>query len=258
MIRSLKVLEGFATKLPAIGKKTFEFQKGINILFGPNACGKTTIINLVGAYSGTKAGWSKFIDPFYAKEEYPGVFKTLAPGDCRAEAEWDGSPTFLMSPKTGDPLGSTLDESQDGLMSMDMIVGEMMFKASSGQSRIMRLNKLADVLKAVPDLKKRPGNYESVNSSWQAAMDKFVSYVKKLPRDGPATLLLDEVDQSVSIPVQKAFWLQGVPNLAKKFQLIIATHCPFALAHRDSGGLVEMESGYVDASMSAIKALVNA
>jgi len=257
MIHTVTVKEGFPVKLPAIGTKTFKFVKGLNVLFGPNGCGKTTLLNIAGAYSGTEAGWSRFNEPSYSnKSPYPETFSEKAPGAAKAKVEWDGSASFLMSPKTGDPRGSSIDDSQDGLMDFGMVVSEMMAKVSSGQSRIIRINKLVDVLKQVPDLSKKPSNYENVNDTWQKAMDKFVKYVKTLPREGPPTVLLDEVDVSLSIPLQKVFWLESMVNLAKKFQVIVATHCPFALVHRHADGFVEMERGYVEASVQAVDSLL--
>jgi len=257
MIHSVTVMNGFPVQLPGIGRKTFEFQKGINILFGPNGCGKTTLINILGAYSGTRAGWSTFVDPLYSTDhEYPEAFSKNAPAQVKAQVGWDGTASFLMSPKTGSPGGATLDDSQDGLMDFGMIVGEMMAKVSSGQERIIRLNRLADVLKNIPDLTKKPKNHSSVNDLWQRAMDKFVKYVKSRTLDGPSTLLLDEVDQSMSIPLQKDFWMIAVPNIAKRFQVIAATHCPFALAHRESKGFIEMDPGYTDSCMKAVKSLL--
>lgn len=259
MIHSITVKEGFPLELPAIGKKSFKFTKGLNVLFGPNGCGKTTLLNIAGAYSGTEAGWSRFSEPSYSKKApYPEAFSEKAPGKVKAKVEWDGTASFLMSPKTGDPAGGQIDDSQDGLMDFGMVVGEMMAKVSSGQSRIIRINKLQEVLKKIPDLTRKPSNYEHVNETWQEAMDKFGKYVKTLPREGPPTVLLDEVDVSLSIPLQKMFWLQAMPNLAKKFQVVIATHCPFALAHRKMEGFVELEPGYVAASMQAVETFLGA
>lgn len=259
MIHSVTVKEGFPLELPAIGKKTFKFQKGLNVLFGPNGCGKTTLLNIAGAYSGTEAGWSRFCEPSFSKKApYPEAFGEKGPGKVKAKVDWDGTASFLMSPKTGNPLGASIDDSQDGLMDFGMIVGEIAAKISSGQSRIVRINKLEQVLKQVPDLTKKPSNYEHVNITWQEAMDAFVKYVKTLPREGPPTVLLDEVDISLSIPLQKMFWLNVMPNVSKKFQVIVATHCPFALAHRNTPAFIEMEPGYVHASMQAVESFLGA
>lgn len=255
MIHSLKVLDGFPLKLEGVGKRTFEFKPGLNILFGPNGCGKTTLIRILGAYSATQAGWSRYVAPslFRGAEDYPEILAKNTPGGCKAEVAWDGTASFLMSPQTGDFPGSAIGDSEDGLMSTELLVGEMMLKASSGQSRIMRVKRLLEMAKSVPDLTKRPENYDNVNDVWQKAMDRFVAYVKELPRKGAATLLLDEIDQSMSIPLQLQFW-ELMEKISKTFQVVIATHSLFALKYHEK--MMEFVPGYVNESVEALRILL--
>jgi predicted AAA+ superfamily ATPase len=107
MITKAEVLSGFAAKLPAFGK-SYEFGPGLNVLFGPNGCGKTTMVGILGAYSGTQAGWSRFLDPPFGEAKdtrFPKRFKQISPGKCEANVHWDGTANFLMSPETGTPFG---------------------------------------------------------------------------------------------------------------------------------------------------------
>lgn len=261
MISKARIRSGYATKLPAVKGRTFKFEPGLNILFGPNGCGKTTVLKVVGAYSGTAGGWSRFLDPDILRHEkdakrLPEDFARLAPGGCEATVEWDGTASFLMSPETGAPAFGALDDSQDGLMGMTDVVAELIGKPSEGQSRLIRLNRFLDVRKAVPDLTKLPERHKHVNSTWQRYMEEFAAYTGSLSRSGPATVLLDEVDRSLSIPNQEVLWSKILPKLAETSQVIAATHCPFALLHPSA--IVEMADGYVDScarSLQAIKTL---
>lgn len=249
MIYKAKILDGYAAKMPAF-EKAYEFKPRLNILFGPNACGKTTLIKILGAYSATAAGWSRFLDPTPggaiqgSKEGFPERFRRLSPGGCKAEVEWDGTASFLMSPETGKAFTGCFEDSQDGLMSAHDLISETVCKPSEGQSRIMRLLNLFKNAKSIPDLTKISDNLKHVNDVWQESMKAFAKYAKKLPRKGPPTLLLDEVDRSLSIPNHVALWLDILPKMAEKFQIIIATQCESALAHKDS--LIEMAPGYIE------------
>jgi len=261
VITKAKVTKGFATKLPSFDKE-FKFQKGLNILFGPNACGKTTLLNILGAYCSTKSGWSRYIEPSFNDRgdkfvEYPKRCATIAPGrdenKCEAKVEWDGTATFFTSAETSDAVSHVLEGTPDGLLDLGQIVGEIVNKPSLGQKRIYRLNMLLTHSKEVPDLTAIPPEYNGYNDLWQKAMNKFIEYVKTLPRTGPSTILLDEPDRSLSIPMQVALWRDIMPKLAEKFQVIVATHCPAALSFKDA--LIDFQKGYANECLTAMKQL---
>ncbi len=261
MISSAVVLSGYAAELPALKDRTFEFVKGLNVLFGPNGCGKSTMINILGAYSATRAGWSRYLNPAIMPDKkrgpvYPDRFKEEAPRGCTAKVEWDGTASFLTSPELRSPLGGGVDDSQDGLLDAKDIISEMFSKPSSGEYGIFHLKKLFSKLGDRPDLAKLPSNHKTVNEAWQRAMKDFFDYVTSLPRKGPPTLLLDEVDRSLSIPNQVELWSRVLPRISEKYQVIIATHCPYALVY--SGHVVEFEKGYIDACREAIRKVKSA
>jgi len=78
MITKAKATSGFSIKLDALKGRAYTFKPGLNILFGPNGCGKTTLLKILGAYSGTEAGWSRFLDPSIGDDGRSGFPKRFA------------------------------------------------------------------------------------------------------------------------------------------------------------------------------------
>jgi hypothetical protein len=59
MISSLAFTSGYPTRLKGIGRKRLTFNDRINVLFGPNGSGKTTILKTLAVVSGCgRGGWS--------------------------------------------------------------------------------------------------------------------------------------------------------------------------------------------------------
>jgi hypothetical protein len=250
MISKLLVRTGFPLKLELFNKE-IEFTPGLNILFGPNGCGKTTALNIVGAYSGVREkGWSQPPEPqISGKEEegFPQRFSKQCVGTVKADVEWDGTPSYF-STSTGEVVVPHAFDDDDMAGQLQV----MFAKPSSGQLRLHNIAKLMDAMtkKPVPDL--TVADTVGVNGVWAKARQDFADYVKTLPRNGPITLLLDEPDRSLSIPVQCDLWTVAVPQWATRAQVIVAAHSPFCLA-APGANIIDCVSGYREHCLDALK-----
>lgn len=64
MISSLQFLSGYPTRLKGIKKRKIVFNDRVNVLFGPNGSGKTTILASLASASGcARGGWSDGREP---------------------------------------------------------------------------------------------------------------------------------------------------------------------------------------------------
>lgn len=274
MIGGMLIKSGYATKLERC-KAPFEFAPGLNILFGPNGCGKSTVLKILGAYCGIntarkECGWTKLQEPMdlwksgakLKDRTLPENFKRLSPGGCEAAIDWDGSPTLLVDPVITDNTTYThfydsKSDSPDGMTDMMSQIGMMKNTLSTGQMRLIKLKQLADATKKPPVLTEMPKcqGRGSFNDTWKRSYQSQIDYYKSLPRDGGMTVLLDEIDRCLGIHNQMLFWKNYIPNLVKAgFQVIIASHSPFALSSKNAKW-VEFEPGYYENSREALKAL---
>lgn len=248
MIGKMKVHTGFPLKLELF-KKEIEFKPGLNILFGPNGCGKTTALSIAGAYSGVKEkGWSQPPAPFDINNvPFPKCFAKMCVGEVEADVEWDGSPSYFATSTGEVVVPHAFDD--DNMMEQLQV---MFAKPSSGQLRLHNLGKMMQTLMKgkIPDL--TVADVKGVNDVWAAARKGFAEYAKSLPRTGQLTLLLDEPDRSLSLPVQFDLWTKAAPQWATRVQVIVAAHSPFCLV-APNAHIIDCVSGYREDCMAALK-----
>ena len=244
MINYIQFKSGFPVDLPWIQNRRFDFKPGINVLFGPNGCGKSTILKTLKAYCGIAGGWTFFNDPMQlASNTFPFAYLGLTPSRCMADVGWDGTPSFF---NDGDiKVNETFfymnsKSSDDGITSEAEQMDLLAEKPSSGQYRIKKVNRVFNLIRNVPSLSENdiPSGYKYEDCRRELA------YWNSLSKMGPQTILLDEPERALSVVLQKRLFNEILPEF-KDIQVILATHSLFCLKMKDAN-FTEFEPNYIN------------
>lgn len=262
---------GFQNKYlhQTILNRKFEFKpKCINVLFGPNGSGKTTIIKAIASYcmcgnENYTDGYTSFLRftprnmfglGFWGENEKEGdpvdyhrkqIWKSVeSNAGNKATIEWDGSPTYYENSicKSRAKLG----EAQGGLL--NSFAEEVSYfmekgKMSSGQNSIFMVNKLIDVVLNCPtvaDLENIAADASKIyNDVWTDCTKANRKYYDEIITGNPPsreelqpTILMDEIDKSLDIFNVARLYLEAIPLLVKKTncQIILVSHSPLMVS----------------------------
>jgi hypothetical protein len=226
--------------------RTFGFMdKKVNILFGPNGSGKTTILKALAGEALCTDGFTTLLEPTrfgWGDEEYDVADKVRQVKINSCKVDWDGAPIYYHNfedtlkrnfNQMGGYVGSVVASNfaEEALYRMDS------GKVSAGQHALYILGRL--LLNAA---KKRSlesligkGFGPRVNSVWakcaKAQLEYFASF-PKYSEEEPPTLLFDEIDKSLDINATLHLYEEFFPKLIEKCgnQIILVSHNPLVLS----------------------------
>lgn len=236
--------------------KTFRFEPNkINVIFGPNASGKTTILKAIAGNAGTIDGYPAMLNPLdcheYGEDATTENFKKklVKRMGNSAVIEWDGTPVYYdnfanrrsygcLGDLSGSVLGDDLITEMQYIMSKD--------KISGGQNSIYLMNRLFNIAKQQKSFKdifsqyvNDDGSYKKmkVNDVWEAAykaqLDYYMGFENSM-KNLPGTFLFDELDKSLDITNVYHLYTNVLPRLVNEtgIQIIIISHSPIVLSDK--------------------------
>ena len=266
-----------------LGKKfVFEPHK-INVIFGENAAGKSTIINTLAAYcqcgdADNLDGWTNinFVKPLpshsflssseendekYVQQVVEDNINRLMKNN--AVVEWDGIPVYNDSFSNRKMLGQ-LGELTGSVL--DSVLDEALWLTSR---RSLGEKSIAILCKMIPKLEK-PFTLEEClsrvkkdyNNIWKVYQKALVQRLKRLNSgfsgEPVNTFMFDEIDKSMSISNVVTLYTKILPSLVEKTgcQIIIVSHSPVIITEQvyDSRfyNIINVTEGYAEECKSIL------
>lgn len=231
------------SKVPWLhGKSEIAFTPGINVLFGPNGSGKSAVLRTIARLTFCEQGGFSALTETSIRA-YVRIDKEALPDGIGIET--DGQPVRYADPsqRVG-VVGGGFDNDF-----FDEGFHEAIARESAGQAVIRRLTR---VIGPPPPSQIRDVVGKGVNDIWLKAKERALLNLEPRIPKGPATVLLDEPDRSMDLPLQEMFYREVLPrSLKRNIQVILATHNPFALLLPEANW-IETQPGYLETCRSAV------
>lgn len=233
-------LYGYAAELPFFqGRKKLEFKPGLNVLFGPNGCGKSTVLQILARTMCATQGGISAVTEAAVHDNVDmlagiGRAKTGMRSNIGLKVAHDGQPAVFCDPRARIGLLGTGGAFDDDFFEEGLNEISTMGKRSHGQASLSRASVALAVLEGkaqFPSEVVRRVNRKQVNSTWCQALDVLEADMVATVSRGQGSVLLDEPEANFSLVWQSRLWKRLADKaVANNFQVIVATHSPFALA----------------------------
>jgi len=234
------------------GRTEFEFKPGINILWGKNGSGKSSVVQMLARLTHSGQGGvtkvtTETLRHFYDHQGFHGG----------QDLETDGQGVWYCDPSERVGLiGGSFDYDF-----MDMGLQNTMFKGSHGETTLMRVYNILVDMKARkrPEIEYKHLRKPPVEGSKDRYADQdreeykrwldATKYLRGEDKTSPPTILFDEPDRSLDIPTQLRFW-DTLTAHDKNYQIIVASHSLFAM-DIPGANYIELVPGYLNQCRAA-------
>jgi ABC-type multidrug transport system ATPase subunit len=249
--RGLRNPYDYIAAVPGVAGKTFTFKPGLNILVGQNGAGKSTVLKACalslaahqGGYSVVTQSWVQDLLGFSGDRiQYPW------------EVTHDGLPMYFIDPRIATGLSN-------GAFDEDFFAAGLantVARSSTGEKTLSRIDQAVGVIigkKSMPKQILWKMDKRHLSDTWQKRLEIVEKYLEGTIPCGQQTIVMDEPESYLGIPIQVGFWKRVIGEDPKRFdnlQVIIATHSPFAFGI-PHGNYIEMEPGYIKRCEEALE-----
>ena len=231
------------------GKKFTFCQDRVNVIYGPNGSGKTTILKAIAGAALCSDGLSSLGEPL----DISGLGEKITADSIKkyitkvkeneSTVDWDGTPIYYdNSENTVNRRHSELGDWAKVGSFVTSFEEEITYffardSLSMGYNKMYILNNILRRASKPVSLKAFLENYvkrSNINSCWRDCYKKQIEYFSKLPNfdvEAPLTFLFDEPDKSFDVETSWTLYTKVFPLLVEKFgcQVIAISHNPLVL-----------------------------
>lgn len=239
MLYKLKIKDPAKTPVPWLAKVeafakpcTFEFKPGLNVLWGRNGSGKTSLTKVLARLFHCEQGNQPIITQESLSELVGGRVMDDVDIKQGVEVVHDGQGVRHFDP--GHAVGLMGGGAAfDWAFGMEGIANTM-FKGSAGQTTMFRFDRLINevVADVHPDIEWKFSR-EHNNSVWAKRVKLAEHFIKGSAAKGQPTILLDEPERSYDLNAQVGVW-RFLRAFSDQIQFIVASHSLFALKIPDA------------------------
>jgi predicted ATPase len=238
--------------------KHISFKPGLNIIFGQNGCGKSTILRMAALIMAAEQGGVSTITQSWINEISRCQSNTDSSPLKGIHMLHDGQPILYGNPRNavgliGGGAGFDDDFFTEG-------VANTMSKKSTGYTTMQRLGLMLEIAmkkKPFPASVENRVKFNSSISDRQGCIDAALKMqIGEMPL-GQQTLIFDEPESGLAVVAQRnLFSMLAKSAIDNNFQIIIATHSVFSLAlNENEVNYIDMIPGYINQAKAAVKLL---
>lgn len=247
---------GYAAELPFFkGRRVVKFKPGLNILYGGNGTGKSTVLNILGdTLCARQSGVSVVTYDALDSSTQMGRGRGRSISDAiRLSVKHDGQPLVYLDPRNSVGLRhGAFDDDFMGRGLQEIFGGRGL---STGQNALRRGTHALQVVtgKVEPPsaIEYKVGKKE-LNGFWAEKFAIVEKHLEATIPKGQLTVVLDEPEAGYSFEWQAQLWnTLGHEKVTSRVQVIVASHSPFALGIKNAN-YIEVEEGSVERASAAL------